>query len=575
MKKLSNKIALGLIIGMILILIGNSVMLYMSSKQSVELAIRNFSIDIAANIAEQIDGNTYSEFLENPVEGNLYWELRAALDDFREKTGALYVYTMKVENDLEYVLIDGQPEGSDDASDIMEVATGDVEEVLPVLAGGTSSSEVIVDEEYGNYLSAFAPIVKDGEVIGILGVDIDASNVGAITDVVIKSEFKKSITMNLLMIVIIIVLLTLFIRTRLKPLEKISLAANVMADGNLKEAKAIASSIQTKGQDEIQTVAESFQKMTDKNIDMIAEITALMNELTSMSQTMQQNMGIMNSSNAQISSVVKEVKNATDTQLSLSEDTFEAIDSAAKDMQGIAESSSLVNDHTVVAMNQVQIGSNEMSNLVGQIEIIHDSVLQSEQVIQQLGSQITEINKMADLISGVADQTNLLALNAAIEAARAGEHGKGFAVVSQEVRKLAEESNQSSQLIRMKLVTFKSVLEEAIEQMQDSTKQVDLGTKTVVKLGSVFDQIVSSVEAVTVNMQDISNTTDEQSAHSEEVSASFSEFVDLSKGTATLSSEAQAQIEVQEEIVIQVVTISQELNRISQRLQQTIEKFEI
>ena len=269
------------------------------------------------------------------------------------------------------------------------------------------------------------------------------------------------------------------------------------------------------------------------------------------------------------------MKNATDTQLSLSEDTFEAIDSAAKDMQGIAESSSLVNDHTVVAMNQVQIGSNEMSNLVGQIEIIHDSVLQSEQVIQQLGSQITEINKMADLISGVADQTNLLALNAAIEAARAGEHGKGFAVVSQEVRKLAEESNQSSQLIRMKLVTFKSVLEEAIEQMQDSTKQVDLGTQTVVKLGSVFNEIVASVEAVTVNMKDISNTTDEQSAHSEEVSASFSEFVQLSKGTATLSFEAQAQIEVQEEIVIQVVTISQELNRISQRLQQTIEKFEI
>ena len=95
-------------------------MMYTSSKQAVEQAIRNFSIDLAENIAQKMDSEGYAQFLQSPTETEQYWTLRQQLDGFRESAGALYVYTMMVEDNIEYMLIDGQPPNSEDASPIME-----------------------------------------------------------------------------------------------------------------------------------------------------------------------------------------------------------------------------------------------------------------------------------------------------------------------------------------------------------------------------------------------------------------------------------------------------------------------
>ena len=575
MYKLSNKITGILLIGMLILLIGNSFMMYTSSKASVEMAIRNFSVDIATNIASQVDEVQYAQFLENPVENEVYWELREQLDDFREKTGALYVYTMKVEQNTEYMMIDGQPQNSDDASAIMEVATGDVEEVIPVLNGGTSSSPIIEDLEYGNYLSAFAPIMLNGDVIGILGIDIDATNVGAIIQAVTKKELTFSLVINTLLILGIVLLLALFVKRQLKPLEKISLAANAIAEGDLKKAQHMIHHIPVQGTTEIQAVSKAFGQMTAKNIDMISQIAQSTEHLTAMATKLDAEMAQMSNSNSQTSKAVYDVNYAAHTQLTLSEETYLAIDNTAINMQQIAEASSVIQDYSATTQQQVQVGTTEMTQLVDQMARVSSAVSQSEQTIQQLQAQIQEIHAMTTLISSISDQTNLLALNAAIEAARAGEHGKGFAIVADEVRHLAEESNQSSQFIQNKIGIFENVMQQAIQQMQHTKNEVTTSTTAVETVQNSFEQITASVVAVSHNMQDISNSTNEISSHSEEVSATFGELISLSQSTVALSEHANAYISQQETIVTDVVLMSNELQRISQQLQETTDQFKI
>jgi methyl-accepting chemotaxis protein len=191
MKKLSTRIAMVMALGMAVVLLGNITMLYLSTKNSVESSIENFSLNIADNIASKMETEKYEEFLKKPDQTETYWELREQLNDFRDKTGALYVYTLMADPEKEEVLImvDGMPKGSEMAADIKTLTTAaKFEDISSVLDGKTSSSPIVHDPDYGDYLSAFVPIKNDGKVIGILGVDINADDVNGIADQVLQKE---------------------------------------------------------------------------------------------------------------------------------------------------------------------------------------------------------------------------------------------------------------------------------------------------------------------------------------------------------------------------------------------------
>ena len=138
MKKLSTRIALVMALGMAIVLLGNIAMLYLSTKNSVESSIENFSLSIADNIASKMDTEKYDDFLKNPNQSETYWDLREQLNDFREKTGAFYVYTLMADSDKKelFIMVDGLPKGSDIAADIKTPTTATTyEDISPVLDG--------------------------------------------------------------------------------------------------------------------------------------------------------------------------------------------------------------------------------------------------------------------------------------------------------------------------------------------------------------------------------------------------------------------------------------------------------
>ncbi|UQX53687.1 hypothetical protein M5V91_23750 [Cytobacillus pseudoceanisediminis] len=153
--------------------------------------------------------------MKNPEQSEAYWDLREQLNDFREKTGAFYVYTLMADSEKKelFIMVDGLPKNSDMAAEIKTPTTATAyEDISPVLDGKASSSPIVHDPEYGDYLSAFVPIKADGKVIGILGVDINAENVNSISDQVLQKELPMNLVINILLILAVVAILSWFVK---------------------------------------------------------------------------------------------------------------------------------------------------------------------------------------------------------------------------------------------------------------------------------------------------------------------------------------------------------------------------
>ncbi|MBT2680581.1 HAMP domain-containing protein [Bacillus sp. ISL-35] len=575
MKKLSWKIALVTAMGMIVVLAGMIGIIFKNNNETVERSISGYSVSIAESLAAKVDTNLYEQFLNNPSETDTYWTLRKRLNEARELTGAFYVYTVGVEDKQPVILIDGQPAGSEVASPIgEETSTTSYADIKPVLKGKSTSKEIVKDKKYGDYLSAFAPIKNSaGEVIGIIGIDVDARKVGIITHEVNLSVLPVIIGFMVLLVVAIIAILTIFLNKRLRPIGVLMEASNQMAEGNFVNAQNALHGIKVKGKDEIPQLLASFEKMALNTSEMILDIKHSANQLLSAANKLGHEMGGIHESSGTIVHSIQHVASATDIQLESSMETTKAIDEIAIGVHRIAEAASEVSESSVSVTEQAKEGYSELESVIGRIEMVKESVEMSSETVLTLGKKADEIKTIVALITGISEQTNLLALNAAIEAARAGEHGKGFAVVSQEVRKLAEESKNSAARIEELLNTFRITIETAVESMNKSVNEVKLGTSSIQNTGHKFIGMLQSIEAVSAEIEEVSAVTEQISAGAEEISSTVNEFTRLLKETASASKEASASTDVQADSIGEIAELTTSLRDLSQKLENSVKKF--
>jgi methyl-accepting chemotaxis protein len=183
-------------------------------------------------------------------------------------------------------------------------------------------------------------------------------------------------------------------------------------------------------------------------------------------------------------------------------------------------------------------GGDVVAQTIAGMESISAAVQASANSVQELGKRGEQIGDIIKVINDIADQTNLLALNAAIEAARAGEHGRGFAVVADEVRKLADRTTKATEEIAHSISAIQSETQGAVDRMNSGTTQVKVGVERATHAGESLKRIVSSARDVAGMIQSIAAAAEEQGAASEEVSRNVEAINAVSRQTAEGAAQA-------------------------------------
>jgi methyl-accepting chemotaxis protein len=214
-------------------------------------------------------------------------------------------------------------------------------------------------------------------------------------------------------------------------------------------------------------------------------------------------------------------------------------------------------------------------DLMHMMEGIKSAVGDSSSVITDLDAKSNRIGEIVNLITNIADQTNLLALNAAIEAARAGEHGKGFAVVADEVRKLAEDSGNAAKQISELIVQMQSGTKNAVNSMQRGSEEVHKGAESLGNSVKAIGDVVEAGNTIVKMVQEIAEATEKQSASIEEVNSSVNEVSTISEQSAAGAQQASASVQEQTASMQELSQSAQELADVASRMQLVVSKFKL
>ena len=207
-------------------------------------------------------------------------------------------------------------------------------------------------------------------------------------------------------------------------------------------------------------------------------------------------------------------------------------------VQEVAKNAGNASSASAETNQRAEAGAQVVEKAVHSIEEVHHLSLELKEDMTQLNEHAQDISRIMAVISDIADQTNLLALNAAIEAARAGEAGRGFAVVADEVRKLAEKTMASTQDVGNAIKAIQESTTKSMTGVDNAVQRIGEATELANQSGRALQEIVSTVEATADQVNAIATASEEQSAASEEINQSIVQVNDMAKQTADAMGEA-------------------------------------
>jgi len=301
------------------------------------------------------------------------------------------------------------------------------------------------------------------------------------------------------------------------------------------------------GSDEIAQVSKMFNLFIDKLHGIISQISSNSHQVAAAANQLHATAG-------RIATGAEEVAAQSGTVATAGEEMSATSGDIAQNCQGVAEGAQR-------ASQSAQNGAEVVERTVAVMGLIAEKVQESAKTVESLGARSDQIGAIIGTIEDIADQTNLLALNAAIEAARAGEQGRGFAVVADEVRALAERTTRATREIGEMIKAIQHETKGAVAAMEQGVRQVESGTEEAAKSGSALQDILQQISNVAMQVNQIATAAEEQTATTGEISSNMQLITEVVQQTSLGAQES--------------ATAAAQLNDNARELQRFVQQFRL
>ncbi len=491
-----------------------------SAKQRVTIDYRGSVHDRSISIRDVV-------FAENKAELNKY------LDEIRLREEAYE----KAKSNMEALFISKNMLTDKEKSILDKINKTEVS-AMPLIKGIISDKQQGNTEDMLTKLNQVRPLFVDWLKYINEFIDHEEEKNKAVTPIVTKTtyNFKMMMILNSFIAVILGASIAIFIiRYLIKLLggdpQNATKSFNAISQGDLTQEV----------------------KINTKNTDsLLYHIIFMQGHLRNVIKNIQRSAEDLGKSTNVVAESSVQAQKAAEDQHSASMRSVEQIENMAAGTVKIAEIAKQTEQNSEKTLELSKKGNEAMNNTTEAINQVSATVLETAEKIKNLKDKSSEISGSAGLIAEVADQTNLLALNAAIEAARAGEHGRGFAVVADEVRKLAERTGQTTAQITNMISDIQKEIEVAVSAMEQTLPQVEKGLELAGITSDILNEIQVQANDSLSMAQDVSLSSAQQETGIQTVQAYLSEMADMSSNTQIMMQENVKEVENLETISSQL-----------------------
>ncbi len=351
-----------------------------------------------------------------------------------------------------------------------------------------------------------------GDTLGMLSVALPMGPAIALSN---KSMWQTGGLMAGVVVIIMAITYFLLRNIVLQPLAKMSDISRDIAKGEGDLTKRVPA----EGNDEIAHMGKYFNEFIEKLQQMIKKVAHVTDKVASAS--------------VELSATAEEISKGTDTLTSRASQTAAAVEEMNATVGQVAQNSGKAASLAQDTVKTAQEGGTVVSSTISGMQQLSEAVSNSATIISDLGKSSDQIGEIVRTIEDIADQTNLLALNAAIEAARAGEQGRGFAVVADEVRKLAERTTKATKEIGDMIRQIQHDTRGAVDSMQQGTQKVTAGVDLVNKTGEALSQIVRMVSESADMIRQIAVASEQQSVATQQIASDIENVAKVTKESSS------------------------------------------
>lgn len=565
-KGIQGKLVAYFIVLVFIITLLSGIVQYKSNSDKLLEVTREEASKLAAAASLLVDGDSHDS-LKTPKDqdSDTYKETIDRMKKFQKETGVdgIYTFVKNGGNKIKFV-IDAAEEDSAPIGYEYEYLT----DMKSAFEGKASADRDVITDEWGTYISGYAPIKNsNGEVTAVVGVDIEVSRIAQQRRELIAS-IATTMVLGMILTLILAILLS---RKFTKPIHLLidSFKDLSSVGGDLTQK------IKIKTGDELEILADVVNDFIGNIRNMVQQITDTAKNVDISANALDTSISENQSSIAEVTNSIQSIASSTTEQATNVADISYVIQSINLDISENAKKADNMNDSADETMKLINSGLDAVKNQSIKSEENMKAFENVTKVVEKLAKGAEDVEDILSTITEISEQTNLLSLNAAIEAARAGEHGKGFSVVAQEVKKLAEGSNVAAAEIAYILKRIKSDSSEAIDEIdsanliaKEQKLAVDNTSVTFEYMSGEVEAMIESINAISMSFKSIEENTDKMTDRIKEVSLVFED-------NAAITQEVSASSEEQNAVMEEISTTAEKLAQLSEQLQATISKFKI